>query len=201
MAAASRSVHRCDPAGCRGLGEGQPGGLLLPRLWGQHQRTVRPDWDRSHHCCFRAVWLLRHMPRKPMDAETGERGSGRKTFPLQISVLRLPMFPSASQYAMFLTLVFLAELIAGVSGFIFRHEVNHWNCGVVCVQLWNCLTCFESIRSRIKSARLTRAQFKRTTAKTTRAKQSTPSRKRLVLRLKRWIFIYFMKEIMQINEH
>uniref|UniRef100_A0A3P8SBB6 Tetraspanin n=1 Tax=Amphiprion percula TaxID=161767 RepID=A0A3P8SBB6_AMPPE len=28
-------------------------------------------------------------------------------------------------YAMFLTLVFLAELVAGVSGFIFRHEVRH----------------------------------------------------------------------------
>lgn len=30
----------------------------------------------------------------------------------------------APQYAMFLTLVFLAELVAGVSGFIFRHEVS-----------------------------------------------------------------------------
>lgn len=30
----------------------------------------------------------------------------------------------SSQYAMFLTLVFLAELVAGVSGFIFRHEVR-----------------------------------------------------------------------------
>lgn len=28
------------------------------------------------------------------------------------------------QYAMFLTLVFLAELVAGISGFIFRHEVR-----------------------------------------------------------------------------
>lgn len=28
------------------------------------------------------------------------------------------------QYAMFLTLVFLAELVAGISGFIFRHEVS-----------------------------------------------------------------------------
>lgn len=27
------------------------------------------------------------------------------------------------QYAMFLTLVFLAELVAGISGFVFRHEV------------------------------------------------------------------------------
>lgn len=31
------------------------------------------------------------------------------------------------QYAMFLTLVFLAELVAGVSGFIFRHEVTYWS--------------------------------------------------------------------------
>ncbi|CAL8305800.1 unnamed protein product [Arctogadus glacialis] len=28
-------------------------------------------------------------------------------------------------YAMFLTLVFLAELVAGISGFIFRHELKH----------------------------------------------------------------------------
>lgn len=28
---------------------------------------------------------------------------------------------------MFLTLVFLAELVAGVSGFIFRHEVRNWH--------------------------------------------------------------------------
>ncbi|MBN3309136.1 TSN7 protein, partial [Amia calva] len=28
-------------------------------------------------------------------------------------------------YAMFLTLVFLAELVAGISGFLFRHEVHH----------------------------------------------------------------------------
>lgn len=28
------------------------------------------------------------------------------------------------QYAMFLSLVFLAELVAGISGFVFRHEVR-----------------------------------------------------------------------------
>lgn len=28
------------------------------------------------------------------------------------------------QYAMFLSLVFLAELVAGISGFVFRHEVG-----------------------------------------------------------------------------
>lgn len=28
------------------------------------------------------------------------------------------------QYAMFLSLVFLAELVAGISGFVFRHEVS-----------------------------------------------------------------------------
>lgn len=33
-------------------------------------------------------------------------------------------FVCVLQYAMFLTLVFLAELVAGVSGFIFRHEVS-----------------------------------------------------------------------------
>ena len=34
-------------------------------------------------------------------------------------------FVCVLQYAMFLTLVFLAELVAGVSGFIFRHEVSY----------------------------------------------------------------------------
>uniref|UniRef100_A0A0E9QF39 Tetraspanin n=1 Tax=Anguilla anguilla TaxID=7936 RepID=A0A0E9QF39_ANGAN len=28
------------------------------------------------------------------------------------------------QYAMFLILVFLAELVAGISGFVFRHEIK-----------------------------------------------------------------------------
>lgn len=31
------------------------------------------------------------------------------------------------QYAMFLSLVFLAELVAGISGFVFRHEVSIHN--------------------------------------------------------------------------
>ena len=31
---------------------------------------------------------------------------------------------SSPQYAMFLSLVFLAELVAGISGFVFRHEVS-----------------------------------------------------------------------------
>lgn len=48
---------------------------------------------------------------------------------------------SALQYAMFLTLVFLAELVAGISGFVFRHEVificlvyeDLMNCDVQCI--------------------------------------------------------------------
>uniref|UniRef100_A0A3B3C7T9 Tetraspanin n=1 Tax=Oryzias melastigma TaxID=30732 RepID=A0A3B3C7T9_ORYME len=49
-------------------------------------------------------------------------------------------------YAMFLTLVFLAELVAGISGFIFRHEQQRCiylpltciNCSVCCFQLHCC---------------------------------------------------------------
>lgn len=37
----------------------------------------------------------------------------------------LPLSPALDfQYAMFLSLVFLAELVAGISGFVFRHEVS-----------------------------------------------------------------------------
>lgn len=118
-------VYRCDSAGCGSLGESQLGGLFLPYLWGHHQRTVRPDRHRSHHRYFWTVWLLRHMPRKPMDAETGRGGDWRK--PPFRSLLWDNCASPVFQYAMFLTLVFLAELVAGVSGFIFRHEVMHEN--------------------------------------------------------------------------
>lgn len=44
--------------------------------------------------------------------------------PLTRDPVWLFVFVCFLQYAMFLTLVFLAELVAGVSGFIFRHEVS-----------------------------------------------------------------------------
>lgn len=61
------------------------------------------------------------------------------------------------QYAMFLTLVFLAELVAGVSGFIFRHEVNcqckvlkHFFKYVTAAHKIYNLLCSEFTRSRPK---------------------------------------------------
>lgn len=49
-----------------------------------------------------------------------------KTFTYELPYLTLGFFHALfCQYAMFLTLVFLAELVAGISGFIFRHEVSY----------------------------------------------------------------------------
>lgn len=56
---------------------------------------------------------------------------GKVTFYVIISVLRQKPVSCSDfscllpfQYAMFLSLVFLAELVAGISGFVFRHEVG-----------------------------------------------------------------------------
>lgn len=67
----SSSVHRRDPAGCRGVGEGEPGGLFLSGVWGEHQCTICPHRDRSHHRYFRTLRMLRYVPRQPVDAQTG----------------------------------------------------------------------------------------------------------------------------------
>lgn len=58
-----------------------------------------------------------------MDAEAGERlrqGNANHV----ICVCLMSCFAVTLQYAMFLSLVFLAELVAGISGFVFRHEVR-----------------------------------------------------------------------------
>lgn len=82
LALLSPSVHRRDPAGCRGVGEGEPRGLFLPVFQWQHQCTICPHRDGSHHRYFRAVRLLRHMPRQPMDAQTGQwRSSNPSNIP------------------------------------------------------------------------------------------------------------------------
>ncbi|KAG9334423.1 hypothetical protein JZ751_007679 [Albula glossodonta] len=49
---------------------------------------------------------------------------------LKLSVLHV----LSPQYAMFLSLVFLAELVAGISGFVFRHELRC--CGVLNYTSW-----------------------------------------------------------------
>lgn len=42
-----------------------------------------------------------------------------------MQTMQISLFlPLSLQYAMFLSLVFLAELVAGISGFVFRHEVS-----------------------------------------------------------------------------
>lgn len=89
------------------------------------QRPIRPHRYRSGHRALRALRVLRHLQRSTLDVETG-------AFQQQlINILDLPLEPMADsltlyslQYAVFLALVFMTELIAGISGFIFRHEVR-----------------------------------------------------------------------------
>lgn len=88
------------------------------------QRPVRARRHRRGHRALRALRLLRHLQRSTLDAEAG-------AFHQQLvnicTFCWLPwLIPSLSppQYAVFLALVFMTELIAGISGFIFRHEVT-----------------------------------------------------------------------------
>lgn len=88
------------------------------------QRPVCPHRYRSGHHALRAFRLLRHLQRSTLDAETGAFQQQL----INIWILLDPMADSLSlyslQYAVFLALVFITELIAGISGFIFRHEVT-----------------------------------------------------------------------------
>lgn len=152
----SSSVHRRDPAGRWRVGEGEPGGLFLSVLWGEHQCTICPHRDRSHHHYFWTVRLLCYMPRQPMDAQTGQCWCGKAPWiiPFRFDLVIRFSFHWSLQYAMFLTLVFLAELVAGVSGFIFRHEVSNLSKTFFTVnqlhqpsKIFN-LLCFEFTRSR-----------------------------------------------------
>lgn len=84
---------------------------------------------------------------------------------LKYSLLMCPcliVFVCFLQYAMFLTLVFLAELVAGVSGFIFRHEVTYWSKTLkkfffkwITSAHWNtqsALFCIPQIKAKLGSA-------------------------------------------------
>lgn len=88
------------------------------------QRPVCPHRYRIGHHALRALRLLRHLQRSTLDAETGAFLQQL----VNIWILLDPMSDSLSlyslQYAVFLALVFITELIAGISGFIFRHEVT-----------------------------------------------------------------------------
>lgn len=55
------------------MGEADVGPVHLSDSRQLHQRPIRPHRHRDSHHCFRPVWLLRHLQRKPMDAEAGER--------------------------------------------------------------------------------------------------------------------------------
>lgn len=117
------SVHRRDPAGRRSVGEGESGVLFLSGVRGKHKCAICSHRDRGRHHHLWPVWLLRHVPRQPMDAQAGQCRCSAATPCNSADVWSSPCVYSL-QYAMFLTLMFLAELVAGISGFIFRHEVS-----------------------------------------------------------------------------
>lgn len=117
------SVHRRDPAGRRRVGEGESGVLSLSGVRGKHQCAICSHRDRGRHHHLWPVWLLRHMPWQPVDAQTGQCCCRAATSFNSAEVSTTPCVHFL-QYAMFLTLMFLAELVAGISGFIFRHEVS-----------------------------------------------------------------------------
>lgn len=55
------------------MGEVDAGPVHLSDSRQLHQRPVRPHWHRDRHHRFWPVRMLRHLQRKPMDAEAGER--------------------------------------------------------------------------------------------------------------------------------
>lgn len=55
------------------MGEVDARPVHLPDSRQLHQRPVCPHWHWDRHHRFRPVWMLRHMQRKPVDAEAGER--------------------------------------------------------------------------------------------------------------------------------
>lgn len=64
--------NRSHPAGSGSMGEVDAGPVHLSDRRQLHQRPVRSHWHRDRHHRFWPVWMLRHLQRKPMDAEAGE---------------------------------------------------------------------------------------------------------------------------------
>lgn len=124
--------NRSHPACSGSMGEVDAGPIHLPDSGQLHQRPICPHWHRNRHHCFWPVWVLCHLPRKPVDAEAGERprkaslqDEGNLNHVIYVCLMYIGNACLVSlQYAMFLSLVFLAELVAGISGFVFRHEVR-----------------------------------------------------------------------------
>lgn len=67
-----RSDNGSHPAGSGSLGEVDAGPVHLPHRRQLDQRPVRPHRHRDCHHRFWPVWMLRHLQRKPMDAEAGK---------------------------------------------------------------------------------------------------------------------------------
>lgn len=65
--------NRSHPAGSWSMGEVDAGPVHFSDSWQLHQRPVCPHWHRDRHHCVWPVRMLRHLQRKPMDAEAGER--------------------------------------------------------------------------------------------------------------------------------
>lgn len=69
----SHSDNRSHPACGGSMGEVDAGPVHLPDSGQLHQRPVCPHWHRNRHHRFWPVRMFRHLQRKPMDAEAGER--------------------------------------------------------------------------------------------------------------------------------
>lgn len=64
--------NRSHPACSGSMGEVDARPVHLPDRGQLHQRPVCPHWHGNRHHCFWPVWMLRHLPREPVDAEAGE---------------------------------------------------------------------------------------------------------------------------------
>lgn len=75
--------HRGDPVGSGIMGEVHFGPVHLTDSWKLHQRSLRAHRNRNHNHCFRTVRMFRHLPRKSMDAQAGERFKSKPSAVMQ----------------------------------------------------------------------------------------------------------------------
>ena len=109
----------------------------------RHKLTWRVVWGHLE----KGIFPLFHLGNRTTCLIPSDKKelSPKRQCPPSHHVWRCPC-PLALQYAMFLSLVFLAELVAGISGFVFRHEVSIHQVensvqGSLGGDFWNLLEC------------------------------------------------------------
>lgn len=120
----SSQAWSCWPSGCGGRWAWRPiSPWPLRRAPMHHMSSSGPEPSSLFSDC--SVALLHAAAAHGCWNWSVEVQQSSLEYSLQMWLCMIVFFLCFLQYAMFLTLVFLAELVAGISGFIFRHEVSY----------------------------------------------------------------------------